>query len=100
MTTKLLPPPLVNHVHCMDACELMRLIPAQSVDLVLTDPPYAVHEAAWDKPFDIPGFWVEAKRIIKPRGAIALTCVMRLAWQLIAANPIFVRAAMGEITYA
>ena len=85
--TPLLPPPLVGKVHCMDALELMRLIPAQSVDLLLTDPPYAVHEAEWDKPFDIQGFWVEAKRIIKPRGAIVLTCVMRLAWQLIAANP-------------
>lgn len=35
-----LPPPLVNKVSCMDACELMRLIPAETIDLIVTSPPY------------------------------------------------------------
>lgn len=43
-------PPLVGRVHCMDALELMRLIPAQSVDLVLTDPPYGLGGRVFDFP--------------------------------------------------
>jgi len=37
---------LLNKVHCCDCLELMREMPDKSVDLVLTDPPYGIGEAA------------------------------------------------------
>jgi DNA modification methylase len=37
---------LLNKVHCGDCLELMREMPDKSVDLVLTDPPYGIGEAA------------------------------------------------------
>jgi site-specific DNA-methyltransferase (adenine-specific) len=77
----------VNTVYQMDALELLRALPDKSVGMVLIDPAYEVHEASWDKLPDIPALWVELKRVIQPRRAIVITCVMRFAWQLIAANP-------------
>jgi len=36
----MLPPELLNTVHCMDCLEFMKTLPDKCVDLVLTDPPY------------------------------------------------------------
>ena len=45
-----------------DSLEGMKHIPDKAVDLVLTDPPYAVDYAAWDKA--IPKGWLEEARRI------------------------------------
>ena len=37
---------LINKIHCCDCLELMSELPDKSVDLVLTDPPYGIGEAA------------------------------------------------------
>lgn len=39
----------LNKVYCMDALEFLKQIPDKSVDLVLTDPPYGIEIAEWDK---------------------------------------------------
>lgn len=80
---------LIGQVHlaeCLDLCERVYRAGLR-VDMILCDLPYEVHEAAWDQIIPIAPMWEAFKRIIKPRGAIVLTCVMRFAWQLIAANP-------------
>lgn len=55
-----------------DCLELMKTIPDNSVDLILTDPPYGTTACKWDSiiPFDL--MWIQLKRIIKPNGAIVL----------------------------
>ena len=55
-----------------DCLEEMKKIPDQSIDMVLTDPPYGTTACKWDVviPFEL--MWTELKRIIKPRGAICL----------------------------
>ena len=55
-----------------DCLELMKTIPDDSVDLILTDPPYGTTACKWDTviPFDL--MWLQLKRIIKPNGAIVL----------------------------
>jgi len=74
-----------------DCHELMKRIPPQSVDLILTDPPYNISQystgnipregkstlnndiADWDKTIINPVEYVDAfKRIIKPRGNIII----------------------------
>lgn len=84
----LLPPPLINRVHCMDAIELMRLIPAQSVDLVLTDPPYnGVKDEEWDNQWKTDADYlawlrlhlVEFRRVLKPNGSLYLFASPRMA---------------------
>lgn len=81
--------PEVNRIYCMDALALLRALPTGSVDLVLTDPPYGVHEAAWDIKPNFPTVMREFERIITPQGAVVITCVMRVAYELISCNPNF-----------
>lgn len=66
-------------MHCADSLDLMRSLPDDSVDLVVTSPPYALHfkkaygnadqkeYLAWLMPF-----CAEIKRIIKPSGSFVL----------------------------
>ena len=55
-----------------DCLERMKEIPDQSIDMVLTDPPYGTTACKWDNviPFDL--MWKQLKRIVKPNGAICL----------------------------
>ena len=39
----------LNQIICGDCLEVMQGIPDKSVDLVLTDPPYNIGKAEWDK---------------------------------------------------
>ncbi len=53
--------------------EKMKLIPNDSIDLILCDLPYGVTKCKWDSVIDIDELWKEYKRIIKkPIGVIAL----------------------------
>lgn len=53
-----------------DCLDLMRELPDQSIDLILTDPPYGLTACKWDKPVPLTVLWQEYKRIIKKHGAI------------------------------
>jgi site-specific DNA-methyltransferase (adenine-specific) len=50
----------------------MKNIPDESIDCIITDPPYWITACKWDTiiPFDL--MWEQLKRIIKPNGAIVL----------------------------
>ena len=56
-----------------DCFEILPFIPSGSVDLILTDPPYGVTNNGWDVKPDIPRFFSEAWRMLKPNGV----CVFR-----------------------
>ena len=62
---------MINLLHG-DCLVLMKDIPDNSIDMVLTDPPYGTTDCKWDYiiPFDL--MWFELKRIIKPNGVICL----------------------------
>jgi len=55
-----------------DCLELMKDIPDNSIDLVLTDPPYGTTHCKWDTVIDFELMWKELKRVTKDRGAICL----------------------------
>ena len=55
-----------------DCLERMKEIPDESVDLVLTDPPYGTIACKWDSVIPLEPMWKELKRIIKKNGAIVL----------------------------
>ena len=48
-----------------DCLEVMKSIPDKSVDAVITDPPYGIGLAEWDKEQDLEGLFTEWKRIAK-----------------------------------
>ena len=55
-----------------DCLERMKEIPDESVDLILTDPPYGTTSCKWDSIIPLDKMWEQLKRIIKPNGAIVL----------------------------
>ena len=55
-----------------DCLKLMKDIPDESVDMILTDPPYGVTRCVWDKVQPFEPMWEEYRRIIKPNGCIAI----------------------------
>lgn len=63
----------LNNIHKGDCTQLMRLIPDNSIDCMLTDPPYLYLKGhKLDRPFDETGFFNEAKRVLKKDGFIVL----------------------------
>ena len=55
-----------------DCLELMKDIPDNSIDMVLTDPPYGTTACKWDTVIDFELMWAQLKRITKDNGAICL----------------------------
>jgi site-specific DNA-methyltransferase (adenine-specific) len=50
----------------------MKTIPDNSIDLVLTDPPYGTTKCKWDSIIPFEPMWAELKRIRKEKSAICL----------------------------
>lgn len=59
-------------IHNADCREVMRGLPENSIDSIVTDPPYGLEfmGKGWDR--GVPGieFWTEALRVLKPGGLI------------------------------
>jgi len=55
-----------------DCLDIMPLIPDNSIDCIITDPPYGTTACKWDSVIDLEKMWEQLKRIIKPNGAIVL----------------------------
>lgn len=53
-----------------DCLELMKRIPDNAIDMVLTDPPYGTTACKWDIAIPFEPMWKELKRITKENGAI------------------------------
>ena len=70
-----------------DCIEKMKLIPDNSVDLVLCDLPYGTTKCKWDTIIDIKELWVHYKRIVKkPSGVILLFGQQPFTSMLISSN--------------
>lgn len=63
-------------LHCGDCLEVMRGMEPNSVDTILTDPPYGIGVAEWDKVVDIDSFNRESRRILRPTGFYAFFGLM------------------------
>lgn len=75
----------------MDCLEGMRLLPDDSVDMILCDLPYGVLDTknkhtAWDSVIPFDELWKEYERIAKPSAAIVLTAVQPFTTDLINSN--------------
>ena len=55
-----------------DCIEKMKEIPDNSIDMVLTDPPYGTTACKWDSVIPFEPMWEQLNRVIKPNGAIVL----------------------------
>jgi site-specific DNA-methyltransferase (adenine-specific) len=59
-----------------DCLEILATLPDNSIDFVLTDPPYQLNNwtnpMQWDKVLDLTAIWAELNRVCKPNIAICL----------------------------
>ena len=80
----------LNKIYCMDCLEGMKQMEDNSVDLILTDPPYnasiskikgfgfeAINEE-WDKNFNPLDFLKESERVLKQNGSMIIFCSYHL----------------------
>ena len=63
---------MINMIFNEDCLEWMKRIPDQSIDCIITDPPYWSTKCSWDTVIPFDPMWEQLKRIIKPNGAIVL----------------------------
>jgi len=55
-----------------DCLKVMDELPDESIDLILTDPPYGTTACKWDTVIDLDLMWLQLKRVIKKNGAVVL----------------------------
>lgn len=70
-----------------DCLEKMKDIPDESVDLVLTDPPYGTTACQWDTVIPFEPMWEQLKRITKKNRAIVLFGSQPFTSALVMSNP-------------
>ena len=66
--------------------EIMKTLPDQSVDMILCDLPYGTTQNKWDSVIPLDKLWEQYKRIIKPKGVIALSSQGIFTAKLILSN--------------
>ena len=81
-----------NKLYHGDCFSLMDNICDKSIDLIITDPPYAClnssnKHAQWDKEIDLHNLWRHYERIIKDNGAILIFAFGLFDAKLIMSNP-------------
>lgn len=66
-----MPKPTVLDLICGDCLTEIKALPNNSVDMLLTDPPYQCTACSWDVALDMTILWPEIERVLKP-GCAAL----------------------------
>lgn len=77
----------VNRIYNEDCLDVLRRLDDESVDAIITDPPYGNTGMKWDLSINVDQMWQELKRIVKPRRAIVLFCGQPFTSRLIVSNP-------------
>lgn len=62
----------LNYIDNIDCLEGLKDIPDNSVDLVVTDPPYGTTACKWDKTVPFEKLWPEYKRVLKTGAACVI----------------------------
>lgn len=55
-----------------DCLDILPTLPDESVDAIITDPPYGTTACKWDAVIPFEPMWEQLRRVIKPGGAIVL----------------------------
>ena len=75
---------IIYHGDCIGG---MKILPDNSVDMVLTDPPYGTTCNKWDTVVDMDAFWKEIKRVTKKNSAILIFTQMPFTATVVMSNP-------------
>lgn len=77
----------LNKITCMDCLDLMKELPDESIDCIITDPPYGTTACEWDSIIPFEPMWKQLKRITKKSGAIVLFGSQPFVSALVISNP-------------
>jgi len=77
---------LGGDLHEGDCLSVMKQLDDQSVDMILCDLPYGTTQNKWDSVIPLDELWSEYRRIIKPKGVIALSSQGIFTARLILSN--------------
>ena len=69
-----------------DCIEAMNMLPDNSVDAIICDPPYGTTSCKWDSIINLDLMWEQLNRIIKPNGAIVLFAQQPFSSVLLVSN--------------
>ena len=69
-----------------EAIEEMSKLEDDSIDMILTDPPYGTTACKWDSTIPFDDMWEQLNRVIKPNGAIVLFGGQPFASNLVVSN--------------
>lgn len=73
-------------LHLGDALEVMRSLRDESVDAIITDPPYGTTKLAWDEAPTWESFWREAYRVCRPHSPQVMFSAQPFTTDLISTN--------------
>ncbi len=76
----------MSNIHQCDAIELAHSLDRGSVDLIISDLPYAVTRNRWDIAIPLEPLWKAFKHCLKPGGAVVLTAMQPFTSLLILSN--------------
>lgn len=76
----------MNKVIHNDCFKYLETIPDNSIDMVLTDPPYNITKADWDNGIDLKLLWTHLNRVIKPNSAMVFTAAQPFTSKLVVSN--------------
>lgn len=77
---------LGGQIHQGDCLKVMKNFADHSVDMILCDLPYGTTQNKWDSVIPLDKLWAEYRRIIKPKGVIALSSQGIFTARLILSN--------------
>lgn len=72
-------------INC-DCLEGMEYIADNSVDMILTDPPYGTTQNKWDSVIPLDSLWTHYKRILKSGGVVAICSQMPFTVDVVQSN--------------
>jgi len=55
-----------------DCFHIMPQLPSDSIDVIISDPPYGTTDLLWDRKIDLAAFWRETARLCKGTSLIGL----------------------------
>ena len=76
-----------NIIYHSDCLVELQSIPDNSIDMVLTDPPYGTTQNKLDTIVDMDAFWKEIKRVTKKNSAILIFTQMPFTATVVMSNP-------------
>ncbi len=73
-------------LHNADCFDVLSALPDNSIDAVITDPPYATTGKKWDTPFELDKWWDHINRVLKDDGVSVVFADEPFSSQLVVSN--------------